>query len=355
MTSKPKTAIIEAKVGDWVKQSHGGYYQILRHTKRCAVIKQAFDLQLVYAKQSLRLDSFTVVLTDLNDYQSLEKEELLKIQRFFSDNPDKQAEFLRYTDTMLSLRDALLHARFKEAEWDFRQFSFYRCTANNVAFVVNLMDHGSHIGITYGFTSVADTDHLKRYGEANDDIKLRFSSVIKNEQDKIAVAATIKNVYDTYLHKSKDDILHLKKERQKQFLQKIADKLKPLGFKKKGAKWTRPLESDFCLEFEAQKSRWSDEYYFNVIVYHKDVQFPPCYGTRLTTNGKDIYNWQLMTDEELHCLLNEATQNILIPIINAPLTELGTEKEIWQGCTCKRNKCAACWVQKNLWEAAEAR
>ena len=107
--------------------------------------------------------------------------------------------------------------------------------------------------------------------------------------------------------------------------------------KKKSAKWTKFLDNDFCLEIEAQKSQWSDEYYFNVSVYHKDVQFPQCYGTRLITNGKGIYNWQLMTEEKLNCLLNEAIQNILMPIINTTLAELGTKKEIWQGCTCPRN------------------
>ena len=87
----------------------------------------------------------------------------------------------------------------------------------------------------------------------------------------------------------------LKKEKQKEFLRKIADKLKPFGFKKKGAKWTRALEGDFCLQFDAQKSQWSDQYYFNISLYNAKIQYPQCYGIRLTTNGKDIYNWQLMS------------------------------------------------------------
>ena len=343
----------KAKVGDWVKQSHGGYCQIIKRTSECVIIKNAFDHNFVYAKQSANMDGFDIELTDLKTYQIIDKEALLEIKSFFDDNPDEETAFLRYTDTMLSLREEILQANFKEAEWD--QFRFYRCTLEKVAFIVNLKDYGDHIGVNYGFTSIADQDYLQHYGETNSNIKLRFYSVIKNEQDRITVAREVKNVYNTYLSKSKDEILSLKKERQKQFLQKIAAKLKPLGFKKKGAKWTRLLDSDFCLEFEAQKSQWSDEYYFNVSVYHKDVQFPQCYGTRLNTNGKGIYNWQLMTDEELNCLLEEAIQNILIPIINTPLAELGTRKEIWQGCTCQRNKCNTCWVQKNLWEANETK
>ena len=345
----------KAKVGDWVKQSHGGYYQIIKRTTDYVVIKRAFYHKFIYVKQSVSIDDFAIELTDLKTYQFVEKEELPAIKNFFANNPDEETEFLRYTDTMLSLREAILKANFQEAEWDFRQFSFYRTTLEKVAFIVNLKDYGDHIGVTYGFTSIVDQDHLRHYSEDNSNIKIRFHSVIKTDEDKIAVASEVKRVYDTYLNRSKDEILSLKKERQKQFLQKIAEKLKPLGFKKKGAKWTRFLDSDFCLEFEAQKPQWSDEYYFNVSVYHKDVQFPQCYGTRLNTNGKGIYNWQLMTDEELDCLLNEAIQSILIPIINTPLAELGTRKEIWQGCTCQRDKCNTCWVQKNLWEANETK
>ncbi|MBQ7378422.1 MAG: DUF4304 domain-containing protein [Clostridia bacterium] len=344
----------KAKIGDWVKQSHGGYYQIIKRTPEYAVIKRAFDHKFVYAKQSVNVDGFAIELTDLKTYQFVEKEDLLKIKSFFASNPDKEKEFLRYTDTVLSFREALLNANFCEAEWEFRQFHFYRCTLENVAFIVNLEDYGDHVGVTYGFTSIAEQDHLKHYGEDNNSVKLRFCSVIKNEQDQAHVANAVKSVYAAYFDKSKDEILSLKKERQKQFLQKIAEKLKPLGFKKKGTKWTKPLDRDFCLEFEAQKSRWSDEYYFNVSVYHKEVQFPQCYATRLNTNGKGIYNWQLMTDGELDCLLNGAIQSVLTPIINTPLAELGCQTDIWQGCTCQRNKCEACWVQKNLWEANQA-
>lgn len=341
------------KAGDWVKRSGSGYYKVINRTPECAVIKRGFDNKLAFARESEKVDGFAIELTDLMTYQLLEEGELLKIESFFEEFPDKEAEFLRYTDTMLSLREELLKSNFKEAEWSFRQFSFYRFTLDKVAFAVNLKDYGEHIGVTYGFTTVAEGEHFRLYGEDDFNIKLRFYSVIKNESDKNAVADQIKNVYDTYSYKSRDDILALKKERQKQFLQKIAERLKQLGFKKKGAKWTLGLEGDFCLEFEAQKSQYSDEYYFNVRVYHKDVQFPCCYYTRLNTNQKGVYDWQLMTEGELNALLDEAALGILAPIIKTPLATLGGKSEIWQCCSCPRNKCNVCWVQKNLWEANE--
>ena len=339
------------KVGDWITQSGRGYYRVVKLIPNGAVIKSAFDHKLVYAKQSVNVDGFDIELTDLKYYQFVEGKELETIREFFECDPCEEEDFLRYTDTMLSLREEILKANFKEAEWEFRQFCFYRRTLEKVAFIVNLTDHGDRICVTYGFTSVADYDRLKHYGEDNDDIKLRFSSVIENDRDKIAVANVVKNVYDTYLNVPKDELLALKKDRQKQFLIKIAEKLKPLGFKKKGTKWTRLLTEDICLEFEAQKSQWSDKYYFNVRVYPEDDRYSRCYETRLKTNGKDIYNWQLMTDAELECLLNMAVENYLSPIINTPLAELGQKKDIWLGCICQRNKCASCWVFQNLWEA----
>jgi len=337
----------KAKVGDWVKRSYCGYYQVIKRTSEYAVIKNAFDNNLVYAKQSRKVDGFAIKITDLKTYQFVEGEELLEIEKFFADDPDEKASFLRNTDKMLSFRDTIIKSGFGVAEYDFRQFNFYRCTAEKTAFIVNLRDHGEYINVTYGFTSVANEDFLKKYGEDDDDIKLRFRSVIRNEQDETDIASAVKKVYDTYSDKTKDEILSLKKERQKRFLQKIADKLKPLAFKKKGAMWTRALEDDFYLEFYAQKSQWSDLYYFDITIYRKEMVYPTCFSTRLKTRG----NWQLMTDEEFNCLLNDAVENVLMPIIKIPFIELGGRMSIWQGCTCKRDKCNTCWVQKNLWEA----
>ena len=202
----------KAKVGDWVKQSDGGYYQIIKCTPDYVVIKQAFDHKFVYAKQSVNVDGFAIELTDLKTYQFVEDEELSKIKSFFASNPNEETDFLRYTDTTLSLRNEILKANFKEAEWEFRQFSFYRPTLDKVAFIVNLKDYGDHIGVTYGFTSIIDQEFLRHYGEDNSDIKIRFYSVIRTDQDKTSVANEVKRVYDTYLNRSKDEILLLKKE-----------------------------------------------------------------------------------------------------------------------------------------------
>ncbi len=339
----------KVKVGDWIKRGGIGYCRVMKKTSAYTVIKKGFDPWLVYVKNSKQTENFfTMLSADLKTYQSLKDSELSEIKAFFLSHPEEEKRFLRNTEKMLAFREEILRSDFKEALYDFKQFHFYRYTTEKAAFVLNLKDCGDDIQIAYGFTSIPEEEFFKNHGEDDDNIKLRFLVTISNEKDETLASQAIKNIYNTYCNVSKDDILTLKKERQKQFLQKIAVRMKPLGFKKKGAKWTKLLERDFCLEFEAQKSQWSDAYYFNVNVYHKDVQFPRCYETRLNMNGNDIFNWQLMTEEELNHLLNEAIENILTPIIRTPLAELGTKKEIWKSCICSRAKCNPCWVQKTM-------
>lgn len=340
----------KAKVGDWVRQSHGGYYQIVRRTPLGAVIKKAFDHKLVFVGESVYANDFSIVLTNLDTYQFLGAQELEVIERFFALYPEQRELFLKQTDAVLALREEILRAGFSEAAWDFRQFCFYRLVRDDVAFVVNLKDLGDRIGVIYGFTSVAEKENLERYGEDDENIKLRFVSFMHSEQDKARAARKVKDVYDAYATASKDEILALKKERQKQFLQKIALALKPLGFRKKGTKWTRALTDGVYLQFEAQKSQWSDVYYFNVGIYRDGIAYPPCYDTRMKTGGKDTYNWQLMRDAELDAFLQDTIQNTLLPMIQTPLDALGGREYIWQGCHCDRRKCEHCWVQKNVWD-----
>ncbi|MBR6776469.1 MAG: DUF4304 domain-containing protein [Clostridia bacterium] len=244
---------------------------------------------------------------------------------------------------MLAFREKLLKAGFEEAKDDFWQFNFYRYTTEKAAFILNLNDLGDSISVTYGFTSIPDEEILKDRGVDNCDIKIRFSAIVADDNEKTA-ADEIQGIFNTYRHLSKDEILNLKKEKQKEFLQKIADRLKPLGFKKKGTKWIKQLEDNFCLEFCAQKSAWSDEFYFNISVYDSKINLP-CYNTRLRLNGKELCDWQLMSDEDFTVLMDSAMR-ILLPVINTPLDKLGGKEEFATHSICKRNKCESCWVKK---------
>ena len=336
--------ISDIKIGDWVKQINIGYFKVIDKTPKYAVIKQGFDSKFTYMKQSNYENHFRLMVTDLKDYQPLEHKEAAQIKAFFTDNAEEEKRFLKQTEKMLAFREKLLNADFEEAKDDFWQFNFYRYTTEKSAFILNLKDLGDNISVTYGFTSIPDEEVLQKRGVADSDIKLRFSAVVADDAEKTA-ASEIQKVFEMYQHLSKDEILNLKKEKQKTFLQKITDRLKPLGFKKKGTKWTQPLENDFCLEFHAQKSAWSDEYHFNISVYNSKINVTQCYYTRLFLNGEQLFDWQLMSDKEFSCLMDTA-MSVLLPVINTPLDKLGEKEEFATHSLCKRNKCESCWVKK---------
>ncbi len=345
------------RAGDWVKRSLGDDFLYARVEKRIAegaVVKEIFTRGLVYMRDQVRDQPyFRLEITDLKCYQLPSRDELARIQAYFAEHPEEDGLTRRNTERMLAYRDAALKRGMQEAAWEHRQFHFYRRTTNKAAFALSLKDFGTHIRVVYGFTTIPDEDFFRDHGGNDDDIKLRHAAIIRDDEDEAEAARVIQTVFEQYRHTAKDDILALKKERQKEFLSRIHAYLKPLGFAKKASKWTRKLPDDFVLEFEAQKSAYSDVYYFNISLYPVGQPYPACFSTRLATDGEQTHNWQLLTDEQFNDIMNRAIETYLRPILQTPFSELGKEPHIWAGCLCQRDRCEACWVEKNLWEAKE--
>ena len=343
------------RVGDWVKRSLGDdflYYRIEERKHNSAVVKEIFTRGLVYMRDQVRDQPyFRLEITDLKCYQLPSPDELARIHAYFAEHPEEDGLTRRNTERMLAYRDAALKSGMQEAAWEHCQFRFYRRTADKAAFALNLRDYGTHIRVVYGFTTIPDEDFFRDHGGDDDDIKLRHAAIIQDDEDETEAARTIQAVFEQYRHTAKDDILALKKERQKEFLSRIYAYLKPLGFAKKASKWTRKLPDDFILEFEAQKSAYSDVYYFNISLYPVGQPYPACFSTRLTTDGEQTHNWQILTEEQFREIMVRAIETYLRPILQTPLSELGKESRIWTGCLCQRDRCDACWVEKNLWEA----
>ena len=106
------------------------------------------------------------------------------------------------------------------------------------------------------------------------------------------------------------------------------------------------------LEFYAQKSAFSDQYYFNVYLYKSDDRtFGSCYSTRVTPEGMQITDWQLIPEADWEIFLDSVLENTLKPLMTIPFEELGRQRWLWERCDCARKKCAQCWVEKSLWEA----
>ena len=294
---------------------------------------------------------FRLEITDLKCYQLPSPDELARIHVYFAEHHEEDGLTRRNTKRMLAYRDAALKNGMQEAAWEHCQFHFYRRTADKVAFALNLKDFGTHIRVVHGFTTIPDEDFFRDHGGDDDDIKLRHAAIIRDDEDEAEAARAIQAVFEQYRHTAKDDILALKKERQKEFLSRIHAYLKPMGFAKKASKWTRKLPDDLILEFEAQKSAYSDVYYFNISLYPVGQPYPACFSTRLTTDGEQTHNWQILTDEQFREIMVRAIETYIRPILQTPLPELGKDSRVWAVCLCQRDRCEACWVEKNLWEA----
>ena len=305
--------ISKVSVGDYLKRdTGGGYYLVVGKTDEQFIIKECFDFEFNYIDESRRIDYFKITFSDLRTFQFASNSEIKRITNYLNKNNEK-ARFLKYTDKMIALRNEILNSNFNEASDDYRQFNFYRILNDKVAFIVNLRDKGDFIEATYGFTTIVDLNYFKECGENNDNIKLRYQKRIINESDELNLRTEIEKVYNLYKNISKEDLLKLKKEKQKEFINKINNRLKPLGFKKKNTKWNKLLDNNFTLEIFIYKSQWSDVYYFDVSLYDpdgKDYSY-----NRINTNGMGTYNWQVLTDEEINNLIDYIIDNAVEPII----------------------------------------
>lgn len=172
--------------------------------------------------------------------------------------------------------------------------------------------------------------------------------IIYNEEDEIYAQKQIEKMYEKYLHLTKDELLVEAREKRKAFIQKITNKLKPMGFKKKGNSWRRNLEGEYYTIFDAQKSLYSDQYYYNVLIKGDDHK--TCYHSRVSNNEDGIMDWQAVSEDEFNNFLDQIVVPLMEQFINTPLDELGKLPLIWEWCYCSREECDHCWVEKNYRE-----
>ncbi len=227
-------------------------------------------------------------------------------------HPQKSERYIKYSE-ILSLNG------FSEAKQ--KAGHFFRQATEQTAFVVNFEDDKeSCIAILYGFASTAymagEEEWFINHGAGIDDCQVRNILCVWDEESEANARTIISDFYEQYKDHSKEEILAVKKGRQKEFLSNFARALKQLGFKKKGTRWTKELDNGRALTFEAQKSAFSDKYYFNVIVHEVSNLYATHSYERVVMYGSDIYDWQLMTAEQIDNLIQYALRNYIEPKIN---------------------------------------
>ena len=87
--------------------------------------------------------------------------------------------------------------------------------------------------------------------------------------------------------------------------------------------------------FHAQKSSFSDKYYFNVYIGKENTDFyGDCYYNRIVTDCP--LDWQTIADDEMIKFLENDIVSQLMHIIETPL-HLGKETMIGEHCECDNN------------------
>ena len=225
--------------------------------------------------------------------------------------PTQSKRYMQY-------RKMLLAEGFSEAKQKYGHF--FRQATEKTAFIVNFeSDDENGMTILYGFASTAymagNEEWFSNHGSYIEDCQVRNILCVWDDESEAKAKINISDFYEQYKNAVKEEILAVKKERQKVFLAHFARALKPLGFKKKGTKWTRSFGNEKALTFEAQKSGFSDQYYFNVTVHDASNVYKRYSYERVMMYGRDIYNWQLMTEEQIEDLIQYALKNYIEPML----------------------------------------
>ena len=238
----------------------------------------------------------------LNQQQEAKKLVDLRLEKAYREK--KQSVKKEIKDKTRYFKNILLDNDFSEAshfvEHKLWKWKYYKITSEDVAFIVNLEAYKDYILIYYGYSSTAFTklkgseNTLKENGVDSCDITIRNVIKYKINDNEEIIKSQIKDFYIKYLSVSKEEVLNLKKEKQKEFINKINIELKPLGLKKNNTLWRKYLDNNLCVEFYLQKSAYSDEYYFNITLYYIKPSNEFCYYTRINTNNKGIYDWQTL-------------------------------------------------------------
>ncbi len=217
------------------------------------------------------------------------------------------------------IKKQLLDSGFKNATFKPSKNRYYKEISKNILFVIIINKIKNNLEIIYGckYLNMSDQNNIIRlneYGIDCDQIKVRSKILLNKIENIKEVYNVIYNEYHQALNYNREMLDELRKEKFKNFTNKIDDELKKLGFVKKGNNWLKKIKDNIIFKFELQKSIYSDIYYLNLYLINEESKY--YYDKRLVLkNGKCNLNWQLLSDEES----NELLFDLIIPEIKAIL------------------------------------
>ena len=200
-----------------------------------------------------------------------------------------------------------------------KPYRFYKFTGDYIAFIVNLKEGEFSPSVFYGYALIwRSEDTMESFLREGDDgfyCKLRGEADLSCGAEEAEARDAITSLYEKYKSAAREEIIAAAKEKNKEFIGIIAKILKPLGFKKTGTKWRYELCENRTLWFQAQKSQFADEYYFNVIISPKDDFYDYLHYERADLKGSYTLDWQMISADEAERFFRDIAENKLIPII----------------------------------------
>ena len=210
----------------------------------------------------------------------------------------------------------LAHGFCRAAEKPYR---FYKFTDEYTAFIVNLKKGEFYPSVFYGYALIWRAEDVResflREGDDGLFCKLRGEADLSCEKEEELARKAIGALYEKYKNAAREEIIAAAKEKNKEFIGIIAKTLKPLGFRKTGTKWHYELSEKLTLWFQAQKSQYSDVYYFNIIISPKDDFYGYLHYERAAYRGGYTLDWQMISREEAEMYFLDIAENMLKPII----------------------------------------
>lgn len=233
------------------------------------------------------------------------------------------------------------------------QIRFFRQDTELTAFFINLEPCGEDLRIYYGCASTAytrmkgDEESLLNWGFNESNPCLRFSAIIRSPEDEQLAARQIEDMIRRHSGTEKNALLAIIKEHRKAWLDRITQRLKPLGFRKKGNEWRKVLPSGHTIYFWAEKGSYADSYNFPVALSAPDPLVPQPHYYCLTTTiepsdemAPDPYchhafDWQANTTEDLMDIIDLFLREYYRPLTDGPI------ESIHPKLYCARKDCPA--------------
>ena len=210
-----------------------------------------------------------------------------------------------------------------------REGCFLEYTPGGFAWVLNLHRKFDGLLVEAGFAFPANTPEdralFAERGCTDTDIRLRLCRLVHTPEELQAVLAEAEALRQAWFARSRDEVKKEIAARQKAFAARITAQLKPLGFRKKALHWTYARPDGWHVDFNAQKSAYTDAFYFNLLLTEPD-KHPWYMGVIDERPLGNLLDWQTMPADDFGDLLRAVVQRRILPLMSTPIDQLTNTK-----------------------------